>query len=73
MIVFLAAVALVIVAVYFLTIGRRPDENWQRFRRRFRERIRRPPPEPGADSPFRFDRPSTDVTEVRRPSQGDRP
>jgi hypothetical protein len=69
MIVFLAAMALVLVLLYFATLGWRPDDGWQRFRRRFRERIRRPPPEQGMGPTFRFDQPPTDITEGKHSHQ----
>jgi hypothetical protein len=61
--VLLVALAVVLVLLYLATLGRQPDQSWQRFRHRFRERRRQLPPEQVIDPTFRFDQPSTDVQE----------
>ena len=59
MIIWIAAIAILIVLIYFLTQQRRHDDVWRSFRQRYRERTRviaidnLPEPSSEAESPLR--------------------
>lgn len=62
MVVWISAIALLFVLIYFLTQKRRADDAWQRYRRRRMAR-REPPPDRPIDETFIFDKPSANSGE----------